>query len=119
MTTFRISTLRTFEHVSNYYHRAIPPRSIMAADKRTFYAVGTGDLKIEVPNGESLTPILLKDVLHAPDMGITIVSISRIAKAGYAVTFKDNACQIRNKSDRVVGTIPASQVRWPEIPLAP
>ena len=90
-------------------YKEIPPRAITAADKRVFYAIGTGDLKIEVPNGESLTPITLKDVLHAPDMGITIVSVSRIAKAGYAVTFKDNACQIRDKSDKVIGTIPASQ----------
>jgi hypothetical protein len=75
-------------------YRTIPPRAIAAADKRTFYAVGTGDLEIEVPNGTSRTPIILKDVLHAPDMGLTIVSISRITKAGYSVTFKDNTCQI-------------------------
>jgi hypothetical protein len=80
------------DHFVSYH--AISPRMIVAADKQTFYAVGTGDLKIEVPNGKSLTPIMLRDILHAPDMGITIVSISRIAKAGYAVTFKDNACQI-------------------------
>jgi transposase InsO family protein len=90
-------------------YQSIPLRAIVAADKRIFYAVGTRDLKIEVPNGESPTPIILKDVLHAPDMGITIVSISRIAQAGYAVTFKGNACQIRNKSDKVIGSIPASQ----------
>jgi hypothetical protein len=56
----------------------IPPCPITATDKRIFYAVGMGDLRIRVPNGESSTPIVLKDVLHAPDMGITIVSISQI-----------------------------------------
>jgi hypothetical protein len=90
-------------------YQAIPPRAITAADKRVFYAIGTGDLEIEVPNGESSTSIMLKDVLHAPEMGTTIVSVNRIVKAGYAVTFKDNTCQIRNKSDKVIGTIPASQ----------
>ena len=64
------------KHFTNY--RSIPPCAITAADKRVFYAVGTGDLRIEVPNGESTTPITLKDVLHAPDMGITIVSVSWI-----------------------------------------
>jgi len=59
------------------YH-SIPPHTITAADKRVFYAVGTRDLMIEVPNGESSTPITLKDVLPAPDMGITIVSVSWI-----------------------------------------
>ena len=74
-----------------------------------FYAVGTGDPEIEVPNGKYPTSILLKDILHAPDMGITIVSISRIAKAGNAVTFKDNVCKIQNKSNKVIGIILASQ----------
>ena len=95
------------DHFISY--KEIPPHVITAADKRVFYAIGTGDLKIEVPNGESLTPIMLRDVLHAPDMGITIVSISCIAKAGYVVTFKNNSCQIKDKSDKVIGTIPASQ----------
>src|SRR5580658_2869541 len=90
-------------------YQEIAPRAITAADKRVFYAVGTGDLEIEVPNGESTTPILLKDVLHAPEMGTTIISVNRIAKAGYSVIFKDNTCQIRNKSDKVIGTIPVGQ----------
>src|SRR5487761_336488 len=94
------------DRFSNY--RVIPPRAITAADKRIFYAVGTGDLRIEVPNGESSTPIVLKDVLHAPDMGITIVSINRITKAGFTATFAQDFCQIRNKSGKVIGTIPAT-----------
>lgn len=39
---------------------------IVAADKRVFYAVGIGDLAIEVPHGKSPTPILLRETLHAP-----------------------------------------------------
>jgi len=80
------------ERFTNY--RVIPPRPITATDKRIFYAVGTGDLRIEVPNGESSTPIILKDVLHAPDMGITIVAINCITKAGYTVLFDHECCKI-------------------------
>jgi hypothetical protein len=82
---------------------------IAAADKWTFYAIGTGDLKIEVPNGKSPTCILLKDILYAPNMGLTVVFINHIAKARYAVTFKDDTCQIQNKSNKHIGVIPASQ----------
>jgi hypothetical protein len=57
-------------------YKTIPLHLITTADKRVFYAVGMGDLKIEVPNGEFFTPIILKDILHASDMGITIVSVS-------------------------------------------
>src|SRR6267142_598588 len=92
-------------------YRAIPPRPITAADKRIFYAVGTGDLRIEVPNGESSTPIILKDVLHAPDMGITIVAINCITKAGYTVLFDHECCKIRDKNNKHVGNILVSITR--------
>jgi len=90
-------------------YREIEPRAIAATDKRVFYAVGTGDLRIEVPNGEFPTPIILRDVLHAPDMGVTIVSVSRIAKAGYTVTFSHDICSICNKSGDQIGYIMASK----------
>ncbi len=101
------------QHMSPFHDRfksycKIPPHAITATDKRIFYAVGSGNLEIEVPNGTCPTLITLKDVLHAPDMDLTIVSISCIAKADYSVTFKDNICQIRDKVNKVIGTIPAS-----------
>jgi len=66
-------------------------------------------LQIDVPNGEVLTPVLLKDTLHAPQIGLTVVSIGRIAKASYSVSFKDNHCKIRKDQDRhVVGSIPTT-----------
>ncbi|KAI0043512.1 hypothetical protein FA95DRAFT_1498499, partial [Auriscalpium vulgare] len=45
-------------HMSPFRHRfttyrAIDPRPITAADKRVFYAIGVGDLSIDVPNGQS------------------------------------------------------------------
>src|SRR6266702_3201851 len=90
-------------------YQPIPPRPIVTADKRTFYAEGVGDLQIDVPNGEVLTPVLLKDTLHAPQIGLTVVSIGRIAKASYSVSFEDNHCKIRKDQDRrVVGSIPTT-----------
>ena len=90
-------------------YKEIALHAIMAADKRVFYMIGTRDLEIEVPHGKSSTTVILKDVLHAPKMGTTIVSVNRIMKAGYVVTFKDNTCQIQNQSDKIIGIIPVSQ----------
>jgi hypothetical protein len=67
-------------------------------------------LQIEVPNGLSmLTPILLWEALHVPDIGITVVSISCIAKASYIVLFNGGTCKIQNKNSKVIGQIPISQ----------
>jgi hypothetical protein len=57
-------------------YQEITLRPITAADKRVFYAIGIGNIVIDIPNGESSTQIMLKDILHAPDVGATIVSIS-------------------------------------------
>ena len=99
-------------HMSPFRHRfityhPIDPRPITAADKRVFYAVGMGDLQIEVPNGESSSSVTLKDVLHAPDMALTIVSIGRITKSGCAVTFEGDICRIK-RGGKTIGVVPAS-----------
>jgi len=100
-------------HMSPFSHRftnlhSIPPRPITAANSRVFYAIGAGDLKIDVPNGASSTTITLKDTLYAPDMGLTVVSVSRIAAAGYSVNFEGTSCKIKSKTGKIVGDIPAS-----------
>ena len=44
-------------------------------------------------------------------MALTIVSIGRITSAGNTVMFKDNTCKIKNKSRKIIGSIPASSNR--------
>jgi hypothetical protein len=79
-------------HMSPYRHRfinfiPIQKKLLTAADGGHFEAVGKGDMHISIPNGRSTTTILLKDVLHAPKMGVTLVSIGKIDAAGYAALF--------------------------------
>jgi len=58
-------------HLINFTH--ITSHPITAADKRIFHTIGKGDMQVEVPNSNKTTTILLKDILYAPDMGITII----------------------------------------------
>jgi hypothetical protein len=90
-------------------YRSIAARPITAANKQTFHAVGMGDLPIDVPNGASSTRVVLRDVLHAPDLGLTVVSIGRIIQAGCSVEFDEGYCHIKKKADgRTIGKIPAA-----------
>jgi hypothetical protein len=41
----------------------------------------TRDLWVEVPNGKSSTSMILKDILHAPNMANTVISINWISLA--------------------------------------
>jgi len=94
-------------HMSPFQHHftnlcSIPPHPITAANNHIFYATGLNDLKIDVPNGSSSTSITLKDTLYAPDMTLTVISISKIANAGYAVSFKGQECKIPASANRLV-----------------
>jgi len=88
-------------------YQRIGPRPIVAADKGVFYAIGKGDMRIQVPNGQKTTEVLLRNTLHAPDMGLTVISVGRIANAGNTVVFEGNTCKIKNKSGMIIGDIPA------------
>ena len=98
-------------HMSGFHHCfmkfvKINPKPITAADRRSFSAVGKGDIWVYLPNGkEKTSQVLLKDVLYAPAMGVTLVSISCIAATRSKVVFTGNICEIFNKERKVIGTI--------------
>jgi len=92
------------DHFTNF--KSIVPKAITAADKHTFEVIGKGDLIILIPNGSSTTRILLRDVLYAPKMGITLVSIGKLDVASYAALFHDKRCQIFNLRKKKLGEIP-------------
>jgi hypothetical protein len=52
--------------------------------------------------------VLLQDVLHAPDIGLTVMSISHIANARNSMSFEGQECKIQNKNRNVIGRIPTS-----------
>jgi hypothetical protein len=83
-------------------------RSITAADGRELKAVGMGDLEMELPNGSGSTKMRFEQAIHAPEMAFTLISISRLDKAGYKVTFEKGMCKIMNPKGHVIATVPHS-----------
>lgn len=86
-------------HMSSHCHRfvtfkEIEPCPISAADNCSFNAIGQGNVYIDVPNGDSTSKVLLRDVLYAPHMAVTLVSISRIVLSGYITVFSGDWCRI-------------------------
>ena len=71
-----------------------------------FYAIGTGDLEIQVPNGVNSTRVILCNVLHTLDMGLMVVSINQVMAAGHKVLFDGNSCKIKNPKGVIIGKIP-------------
>ena len=64
-----------------------------------------GDLEIDMLNRSKMTTMTFKNAIHAPQMAFTLISISRLDKAGYQVTFKKGMCTIFNRKGQVIVTI--------------
>ena len=89
----------TSQHMSSHKHKfinfvPIQTKVLIAADGGTFDAIGKGDICIAMPNGQSTTRILLKNVLYAPKIGITLTSISKIDAAGFVSLFYKGSLKI-------------------------
>ena len=67
-----------------------------------------GDLDIDMLNGSKMTMMTFKSAIHAPQMAFTLISISRLDKAGYQVTFKKGMCTILNPKGQIIAMIPHS-----------
>jgi hypothetical protein len=98
-------------HMSGHRHRfinftEIETRPITAADKRSFNAIGKGDMYINVPQGNGTSQIRLLDVLYAPSMGVTLVSIGKITDSGASVLFHGNVCRIFDSTRVLLAEIP-------------
>ena len=98
-------------HMSGFRHRfidivEIDPLPITAADKRTFQATAKGKMLIILPNGDKEpTHVYLTNALYAPSMGVTLVSISRIAEAGCTIVFSEDLCRILKANKVQIGEI--------------
>ena len=92
------------DHFTNF--KSIILKAITAVDKHTFEAIGKGNLTILILNSLSTTRILLRDVLYAPKMGITLVSIGKLNVAGYTALFHDKRCQVFDTQKKKLEEIP-------------
>src|SRR5258708_16084332 len=87
-------------------YQDIPACLITATNNKVFHAISMEDFQIVVPNGKVSTKVLLKDALHAPNLGLTIVLIGHIAKAGYTIQFTKHSSQIKNRvNSTIIGQI--------------
>ena len=80
-------------------------RTIMTANGKSMKATGRGDLQLELPNGSKKSKMLFKNAIHALEMAFTLISISRLNKAGFSVTFHKGMCTIKHPSNQTVTTI--------------
>ena len=112
-TTVELYDSGCSRHMSSYKHlftdfQPIEPKPIRAADQHVFNAIGKGNIRITIPNGEIATTITLEDVLYCPRIGLTLVSVAKMTEAGFAVIFRGSECRIFDSSKTLIGKIRTS-----------
>ena len=58
----------------------IPPKPFQSTAKTSFQAVGKGELVIDIPNGVKASQVRLTEVLYAPKVGYTLVSVGCLVR---------------------------------------
>ena len=91
----------------------ITPKPISAANNQTFKAIGKGNLRVKIPNGENFTTLTLRDVLYAPSVAFTLISLSRVDKVGYTTVIADGELHLIGRSDNtIIGRAPTRNGLW-------
>jgi hypothetical protein len=95
------------ERLWNYV--AIKPRDFKSANGGSFETIGKGDMLLKVPGPRNTTlEVVVQDVLYSPNVGVTLIAISKVACSGRLVVFTEKECQILNGKGKVMGVIPQS-----------
>ena len=80
-------------------------KSIAATDKHYFQTTGKGNLCIKILNSKTMSSILLTDILYCPEMGLTLVLISKLTDAIFHSHFASH-CKIFDGRDKVIRDVP-------------
>jgi hypothetical protein len=81
-------------------------RGVKGADGKVFATHQSGEMVVRLPNGDTSTPVTLKDMLYHPNAPYTLISIGRMEAAGFTLTFKGGECRITPPDGDVIGIVP-------------
>ncbi len=89
-------------HISPYrddfrtYHALDTLLFLNAANGQQFPAVGTGSMVVNAPNSGGQSELTLENVLHAPSVGYTLVSLGALDDLGYRIAIGGGHLEIQS-----------------------
>ena len=94
-----------FNALSNF--EEIEPVPICIVNQGTLYATGRGDYFIKLPVGNKVNQLRLHNVRFISNLGKTLVSLSKLAEAGFETIVKSTCLHIRTPKNELIGVVPA------------
>jgi hypothetical protein len=99
----------TTRHISPFkpnftaYSLLSPLVFLNMANQQRFLAIGTGTLAIQVLNRQGETELLLKDALHVPSVGYTLMSLGTLDEEGYCAQIGGGYLEITSPCGNQIG----------------
>lgn len=75
---------------------------VLAANNQKLDVLKKGTVTICVTNGKNTENVAIEDVLYVPELAANLLSVSKITKKGYKVSFKKEDCAIVDGEDNVI-----------------
>ncbi|KAF7377535.1 Transcription factor [Mycena sanguinolenta] len=94
-------------------YRTIDAVPIRSADNHTFYATGSGKVPMTVLHNGRRINMMLLDVFHAPEMPLTLVSVSRMARSGHAVHVEKDSAHVLTPDRATLFVVPERNGLYP------
>ena len=82
-----------------------PPQYLHAANKQQFPAVGTGQIHVSMQNGHGTLGLMLNDILYAPSVTYTLVSLRMLNAQGYCIEIGGRHMDIFSPEQELVAHI--------------
>ena len=98
-------------HISPYkadftaYAPLSPPVQLNTANQQHFQAIGLGSLPIQVPNGDAYSELVLHNMLHAPSVAYTLVSLGALDAEGYRMSIAEGYLEILDPDGQRLGKV--------------
>ena len=86
-----------------------PSKTITVANKSTLHCHQQGTIHVRINAGNSWKNAVFTNVLYVPDLGVNLLSVQAMTKAGLHLHFTEHGCVIRNKKRQVIGYAKAEQ----------
>lgn len=77
---------------------------VMAADKKVMKVETVGVAELKPARGNERKPIPVQDVLYIPELSANLLSVSKIVKKGYTMTFSSKGCEVRDADGKMTAT---------------
>lgn len=74
---------------------------IVCANNQTMKVKAVGETKLKLKNED----VSLKEVLHVPELGVNLLSVSKMVEKGNTVYFDKQGCTIRNHDNDIVAQV--------------